>query len=72
MPQDVFIRPDKAAHILHLSVSSLAKMRVRGDGPPYAKSGHKLVLYRESDLYLWLSARMRSSTSERVTPRSAS
>jgi hypothetical protein len=66
MPQDVFVRPDRAAQILHLSVSSLAKMRVRGDGPAYTKSGHKLVLYREADLVAWLTARMRSSTSEQV------
>jgi predicted DNA-binding transcriptional regulator AlpA len=58
------LRPAEAASLLRLSISTLAKMRMRGDGPPYVKSGHKVVLYRSSDLQEWLARRRRSSTSE--------
>ena len=39
-------------------------MRIRGDGPPYTKSGPKLVLYKVTDLSAWLECRERQSTSE--------
>lgn len=64
MNEDAYVRPAEAAEFLHLSTSTLAKMRRRGDGPPYVKSGHKVVLYRSSDLHEWLARRRRSSTSE--------
>jgi predicted DNA-binding transcriptional regulator AlpA len=47
-----------------LSVSWLAKARMRGDGPSYVKLGRS-VRYRESDLLQWLKSRARLSTSER-------
>jgi hypothetical protein len=41
--------PKEAAQFLRVSVSWLAKARMRGDGPPYVKLGHS-VRYRESAL----------------------
>lgn len=49
---------------LGLSVSTLAKMRVRGDGPVFVKLGGKKVAYSESDLTAWINANRRSSTSD--------
>ena len=55
--------PDAAAY-LGLAPSTLAKMRVRGDGPVYSKAGPRIVVYAVEDLDGYLSARRRNSTSE--------
>ncbi len=57
--------PDAAAY-LGLSPSTLAKMRVRGDGPAYAKAGPRIVVYDVADLDTYLAGRKRYSTSETV------
>jgi predicted DNA-binding transcriptional regulator AlpA len=54
----------EAADFLRLSLSWLAKARMRGDGPPYVKLGRS-VRYREGALVEWLKSRARLSTSER-------
>jgi predicted DNA-binding transcriptional regulator AlpA len=58
------LRVPEAAAYLGLSLSTLAKMRLRGDGPAYAKAGTKIVLYDIGELNTWLAARTRRSTSE--------
>ena len=55
--------PDAAAY-LGLSRPTLAKMRLRGVGPAYAKAGTKIVLYDLAELNAWLGARTRRSTSK--------
>ncbi|KKN73670.1 hypothetical protein LCGC14_0398710 [marine sediment metagenome] len=57
------VRPREAAAVLNLSTSTLAKMRVRGDGPPFAKLGGKIVVYRLADLDAWINERSRVSSS---------
>lgn len=57
------LRPAEAASFLGLSPSTLAKMRLRGDGPPYSKLGDRIVVYDRNNLEAWVSARKRSSTS---------
>lgn len=58
------LRTGEAAEYLRLAPSTLAKMRVRGDGPAYRKAGPRIVLYAREDLDLWLRSRIRRSTSE--------
>lgn len=58
------LRSVAAAAYVGLSVSTLAKMRLRGDGPRYAKSGRRIVVYDVADLDAWLAGRKRHSTSE--------
>jgi predicted DNA-binding transcriptional regulator AlpA len=58
------LRAPVAALYLGLSASTLAKMRLRGDGPVYAKAGPRVVVYEQVDLDTWLHARRRKSTSE--------
>jgi predicted DNA-binding transcriptional regulator AlpA len=58
------LRAPEAADYIRLSASTLAKMRLRGDGPRYIKAGMRIIAYQEDDLIAWLSARMRRSTSE--------
>jgi len=67
MKQDlpIILTPMEAAKLLHLSVSTLAKMRLDGRGPRYVKLGHR-VAYRQGDLLEWLEGNSFKSTSEYV------
>lgn len=58
------LRVPEAAKLLGLSASTLAKMRLRGDGPPYCKAGPRVVVYDPADLESWIASRRRHSTSE--------
>ena len=60
------LRVSDAARYLGLSESTLAKMRLRGDGPPYSKAGARVVVYALADLNDYLDARRRTSTSQHV------
>jgi predicted DNA-binding transcriptional regulator AlpA len=57
------LTPLETATSLGLSLSWLAKARLRGDGPLYIKLG-RAVRYRESAIRDYLKARTRTSTSE--------
>jgi predicted DNA-binding transcriptional regulator AlpA len=58
------LTPKEAANVLRLSTSWLAKARMRGDGPPYAKLG-RCIRYAEGNLLQWMESHLRLSTSER-------
>lgn len=47
-----------------LSISTLNKMRLRGDGPPFVKLGARAVGYPLESVTAWLASRMRRSTSD--------
>ena len=55
--------PNDAAKVLQVSLSWLAKARMRGDGPPYIPVGRS-IRYAEAALIQWMKSRQRSSTSE--------
>jgi predicted DNA-binding transcriptional regulator AlpA len=52
-----------AAHFVGLSESTLAKLRLNGNGPVYCKLGRRVV-YRTADLELWLQSRTTRDTSD--------
>ena len=52
-----------AAQIVGLSESTLAKLRLNGNGPVYCKLGRRVV-YRPTDLEQWLQSRTTRDTSE--------
>jgi predicted DNA-binding transcriptional regulator AlpA len=56
------LRTEAAARYLGLARSTLAKMRVRGDGPPFSKAGLRVVVYDMQDLNDWLRNTRRTST----------
>jgi predicted DNA-binding transcriptional regulator AlpA len=58
------LRPPAAATYVGLTPSTLAKMRLRGDGPTYVKVGQRAVAYLVADLDAWLLKNRRRSTSE--------
>lgn len=59
------MRTPEAARYVALSVSTLTKMRLTGDGPPFVQIGPRAVAYRRADLNAWLEARVRRSTSDK-------
>ena len=61
-----FLRTPEAAAYIGLSLSTLAKMRLRGDSPPYIKAGPRIVVYDVADLDKWLGERKRTSTSQNM------
>ena len=52
-----------AAMHLKVSLSWLAKARMRGDGPPYICIGRS-IRYAQATLMQWMKSRQRLSTSE--------
>jgi hypothetical protein len=56
------LRAGAAARYVGLAPSTLAKMRVRGDRPPFSKAGARVVVYDIEDLDDWLRASRRTST----------
>ncbi|MEP9387260.1 helix-turn-helix domain-containing protein [Mesorhizobium sp. KR9-304] len=58
------LRTEAAASMLGISTSTLAKMRMRGDGPPFMKMGRRLIVYKARDLDQWLEETRRTSTSQ--------
>lgn len=64
IPTD-FLTPKEAAEYLRVSISTLAKFRVYGNGPTFCRFGSKAVRYQQSDLDEYMLARRASSTSAR-------
>jgi predicted DNA-binding transcriptional regulator AlpA len=60
---DRLLTPKEAAEFLRVSLSWLAKSRMRGDGPQFVKLG-RAVRYREGALIQHVKSRARISTSE--------
>ena len=54
----------EAGKYLGLSTSTLAKQRLRGDGPRFVRLSPRAIAYLRSDLDEWLSSRRCYSTSE--------
>ena len=67
--QTTKLRAPEAATYVGLSPSTLAKMRLRGDGPVYSKAGPRVVIYDKADLDAWLEGQKRRSTSEVIQAR---
>jgi excisionase family DNA binding protein len=57
----------EAAEYLRCSKSSLNKWRISGRGPRFVYVG-ALVRYRRADVLAYVATRVRSSTSEEVSP----
>jgi predicted DNA-binding transcriptional regulator AlpA len=53
----------EAAKVLGLSSSTLAKLRLSGNGPVYCKLGRR-VIYRPQDCREWLQSRVARNTSD--------
>jgi hypothetical protein len=59
----VLLTPKETAIRLKVSLSWLAKARMRGDGPPFTKLG-RAIRYSDVALQQWVKSQQRLSTSE--------
>lgn len=59
----VFLTALEAAALLRVSAVSLARWRIEGHGPRFAKFGRRVV-YDRFELLAWARSRIRQSTSE--------
>jgi hypothetical protein len=57
------LTPKETAVRFKISLSWLAKARMRGDGTPYMRIGRS-IRYAEAVLLQWMKGRQRMSTSE--------
>ena len=57
------IPEDEAADLLSLSVSTLRKYRLTGNGPKFIRISPRCIRYRKSWLENWSNARAYDSTS---------
>jgi predicted DNA-binding transcriptional regulator AlpA len=58
----VLLRAPELAELLGLTMSTLAKLRCSGKGPPFYKLTNQTVGYRQDEVMEWLSKRRRVST----------
>lgn len=58
-----YLTPKEAGNLLRLSTSTLAKMRVIGNGPAYRKHGRRVV-YLIDELDRWSENGSRQDTSQ--------
>ncbi|MCH8859089.1 MAG: helix-turn-helix domain-containing protein [Proteobacteria bacterium] len=63
MEQSLLDERQAAEYLGNLSVRTLQRKRMDGDGPVFVKLG-KLIRYRPSDLDSYVAANVRGSTSE--------
>jgi len=63
-PGFLLLSAKETAQRLKVSMSWLAKARMRGDGPPFIKVGSRTVRYSEAAVIQWMKGRQRLSTSE--------
>jgi excisionase family DNA binding protein len=59
----ITLTAEEAAKLLGLAASTLAKLRLSGNGPLYCKLGRRVV-YRRADLEQWLQSRTTRDTSD--------
>ena len=63
---DEAVDEHEAGRVTNTPPTTLSTMRVRGGGPPFVKRGAR-VSYIRRDLFQWLNARRRTSTSVEPT-----
>jgi predicted DNA-binding transcriptional regulator AlpA len=66
MAEPIYLLTGKAAEHLGLAKSTLDKMRVRGDGPPFLRLSPRRIVYAVDALDQWARSREHQSTSEYV------
>ena len=57
-PFPILLTPQEAARLLKVSLSWLAKARMRRDGPPYINVGRS-IRYTETGLLHWIKSQQR-------------
>lgn len=64
LPTSVRITVSAAAAYTGLAISTLNKLRMTGEGPPFLKISSRRVVYDTRDLDIWMASKRRTSTSD--------
>jgi excisionase family DNA binding protein len=64
MAETEYLDTSAAAQLTGISKSTLEKWRLHGGGIPFIKAG-RLIKYSRADIFDWMAARRRESTSSR-------
>jgi predicted DNA-binding transcriptional regulator AlpA len=66
------LRSNEAAGYMRVSQSTLAKWRMRDEGPPYHRCGPRIVYYLKEEIDDWQAKcdRVRSALARRIEPDS--
>lgn len=59
------LRTEQAANFLNVSISTLGRWRVSGEGPPYSKPAKRIIYYDRDDLIEFVKSGKRNSTSDK-------
>lgn len=65
------LEPAEAAHVLGLSVGTLARWRMEGKGPAFVRPAARIVRYLRSDIEAWLGQSVRSTSEADARARGA-
>ena len=57
MAEEGLMTEAELARLLHVSLSTVKRLRVSGEGPPYVKIGPRAIRYRREDVEAWLKRR---------------
>jgi predicted DNA-binding transcriptional regulator AlpA len=63
------LRAVEAAEYIRVSRSTLAKWRMRGEGPPHHRCGPRIVYYVRDEIDTWLAECDRSVRTPQTKPR---
>jgi excisionase family DNA binding protein len=69
--KETYLKPREAAEYLRSSTSTLAKARMKKQGPDYVRIG-RAIRYRQSDLDAWMSASVARRAEDSPSAASAS
>ncbi|WP_041767835.1 AlpA family transcriptional regulator [Pseudovibrio sp. FO-BEG1] len=61
--ENEFLTAQQTSELLGVTCGSLAKWRLSGEGPVYAKLGRRII-YLKRDLHEWIDANRHRSTSD--------
>lgn len=64
-----WLAPEDAGKYVGLSASHLAKLRLEGNGPKYARAGSRAIRYSRQELDRWMTSRTHTSTAEYPSPK---
>lgn len=60
--QDPLLTPQVLAERLAVSVKTLERWRLQGEGPPFVRVSRKVIRYRSSDIVRFIENQVRTST----------
>lgn len=63
-PTSIRISVSEAAEYTGLAESTLNKLRMTSEGPPFLKISARRVVYDTHDLDVWMASKRRTSTSD--------